>query len=349
MRVPLREAQYPTTEARAAFYTALLERVRALPGVRTAAVDSGLPFFGARGSSVDVPEVGGQERRHVLVHETSASYLDVLGARLVAGRQLEAQDVDAGRRVATVNQAFVRRYFGDANPVGRIVRLDYLTRPPISQSENAFEVIGVVQDLRNQGVRRDVSPEVHVPFTVNPRSLNLIVVGAVPPLQLERSVRSQVYALDPQQPVTDVRTFDRPDGRMDLRAAALHAHPPVGVRRYRPAARHHRRLRCHRRTRSRVRRLRSACAWRSAPGPATSSGWSCRAGCGWSSSGLVAGCLVALIAVRFLVDQLWGVSARDPLAYAAVVALLGSVGLAACLWPALRAARVSPLVALRNE
>jgi len=67
------------------------------------------------------------------------------------------------------------------------------------------------------------------------------------------------------------------------------------------------------------------------------------------AAGLAAGCLVALAAVRFLVDQLWGVSARDPVAYAAVVLLLGSVGLVACLWPALRASRVNPLIALRSE
>jgi putative ABC transport system permease protein len=348
MRVPLAETRYRTAEARAAFFNQLLERVQAIPGVRRAAVDSGLPLFGARGSLVDVPEVSSEERRAVMVHETSAEYLDVLQARLVAGRRLEARDVTANRRVATINQAFVRRYYGDTNPVGRLVRLEYLARPPINLSDNAFEIIGVVQDVRNQSVQRDVWPEIHVPFAVNANSLNLLVVAAVPPLQLERSVRSQIYALDPEQPVTNVRTFDR---TMDewtfarprftlillsvfaaiglllasigvygvISYAVARQTPEIGVR----------------------------MALGARPGDILRMVLS--RGLRLVVTGLVAGCLVALVAVRFLVDQLWGVSARDPLAYAAVVLVLGVVGLAACLWPALRASRVNPLVALRSD
>jgi putative ABC transport system permease protein len=66
-------------------------------------------------------------------------------------------------------------------------------------------------------------------------------------------------------------------------------------------------------------------------------------------AGLVVGCGASLLASRFLVDQLWGVSPRDPLAYAIVIAVLGIVGLAACVWPAIRAARVNPLTALRAD
>jgi putative ABC transport system permease protein len=256
--------------------------------------------------------------------------------------------VAANRRVATINQAFARRYFGEANPVGRLVRLEYLAAPPLSQSDNAFEIVGVIQDVRNQSVRRDVWPEIHAPFTVNAASLNLLVVAAVPPLQLERSVRSQVYALDPQQPVTNVRSFDRTMDewtfarpRFTLILLSVFAGiglllASIGVYGVISYA---------------VARQTPEIGVRMALGarPGDILGMVLARGLRLVVAGLVAGCLMALVAVRFLVDQLWGVSALDPVAYASVVLLLGLIGLAACLWPALRASRVSPLVALRSE
>jgi predicted permease len=311
-------------------------------------VDSGLPLFGGRGTFVDVPEATGQERRMVMVHETSPGYLAALGSRLVAGRGLEEADVTTTRRVATINQAFARRYFGDVSPVGRSVRLDYLARPPLSQPDNAFEIVGIVEDRRNQGVRRDVWPEIHVPYGVNARRLNLLVVAAVPPLQLERAIRSQVYAIDPEQPVTDVRAFDRAMDewtfarpRFTLVLLSIFATiglllASIGVYGVMSYA---------------VARQTSEIGVRMALGarPGDVLGMVLTRGLRLIVGGLVAGCLASLVAARFLVDQLWGVSARDPLAYAVVVALLSAVGVAACLWPALRASRVNPLVALRSE
>ena len=131
MRVPFAETRYPAPEDRARFLRALLARVTALPGVQAAAVDSGLPFVGARRSGITLP---GQPKtdQGALVHETAADYLRIQRARLVAGRALESADVDAVRRVGVVNRDFARRFFGGASPIGRTVRLDYLARPPLS-------------------------------------------------------------------------------------------------------------------------------------------------------------------------------------------------------------------------
>jgi putative ABC transport system permease protein len=348
MRVPLADTRYPNAERRGQFFTQLLERVQALPGVRFAAVDSGLPLFGGRGSQVDLPEVSGTERRFVLVHETSASYLTVYGTRLVSGRALEDTDITTARRVATINQAFARRYFGEMNPIGRTVRLLYLSSPPLNQKNDTFEIVGIVRDVRNQSVRRDVWPEVHVPFGVNANPLNLLVVAAVPPLQLERSVRSQVYAIDPEQPVTNVRTFDRTMDewtfarpRFTLVLLSIFATiglllATIGV--YGVIA-------------YSVARQTSEIGVRMALGarPGDILRMVLARGVRLVGAGLVVGCVASLLASRFLVDQLWGVSARDPLAYGVVIVVLGGVGLAACLWPAIRAARVSPLSALRTD
>lgn len=348
MRVPLAETRYPEMAQRARFFTELLERVRALPGVQYAAVDSGLPLLGGRGTRIDLPEPGNAEQRNVLVHETSADYLRIVGARVVAGRGLEASDVSINRHVATVNQAFARRYFGDANPIGRTVRLLYLSAPPLALPNDAFEIIGVVSDVRNQGVRRDIWPEVHVPYGINAQRLGLLVTAAVPPLQLERSIRSQVYAIDPEQPVTNVASFDRTmeestfaRPRFTLTLLSVFAGiglllATIGVYGVISYA---------------VARQTSEIGVRMALGarPRDILAMVLGRGVRLIAAGLAAGAVCALLAARFLVDQLWGVTTRDPATYAVVMALLGLVGLAACLWPALRAARVNPTTALRAD
>ena len=111
------------------------------------------------------------------------------------------------RRVGVVNREFGRRFFGDASPIGRTVKLDYLARPPLDVTDNGFEIVGVIDDLRNVGAQRATMPEIYVPYGVNALFSYLIVEGRVPPRSLERSVRAEVYALDPQQPVTLVSIY----------------------------------------------------------------------------------------------------------------------------------------------
>jgi predicted permease len=347
MRVPLAETRYPTPEARGRFLRALLERVEAVPGVRAAAVDSGLPLLGGRGTRVTVPGEP-QIEQGSLVHETTASYLAMQRRRLVAGRVLEAADITAVRRVGVVNQAFGRRFFGNQSPIGRTVGLDYLARPPILAASTEFEVVGVVEDVRNQGLRNEALPEIFVPFGVNGNFLNLIVEGHVPPARLERSVRAQVYALDPEQPVSDVATLDavidewiyaRPRfslillGVFSTVGLLLAVVGVYGIMAY-AVARQRTELGVRMAlgaSRAQVLRL---VMWR---------------GLRLLALGSLAGVLLAAWATRLLSAQLWGISIYDPLAYASVVAVLGAAGLVACMLPALRAARANPLDALRAD
>jgi putative ABC transport system permease protein len=347
LRVPLAEARYPTPGDRARFLRTLLERVAAVPGVQAATVDSGLPFVGARGTRITLPGQPATEQGS-LVHESGAAYLRIQRARLVAGRALSPEDVDAVRRVGVVNREFARRFFGGGSPIGRTVRLDYLARPPLNVADNGFEVIGVIDDLRNVGAQRAAVPEIYVPFGVNGAFTFLIVEGRVPPRSLERSVRAEVYALDPQQPVTEVRPLDaviddevfaRP--RFSLLLLGVFAAVGlliaiVGV--YGIVA-------------YSVARQRSEFGVRLALG--ATRGDVLRLvlarGARLVAAGTVAGLLLALWVTRVLSAQVSGVTTRDPLAYLAVAIVLGAAGLLASLPPALRAARSSPLEALRTE
>ena len=347
MRVPLPETRYPAVEDRARFLTTLLERVEGIPGVRSAAVNSGLPFLGARGTRITLPGRSPIDQPS-LVHETTASYLGIQRARVIAGRTLERADVTAVRHVGIVNQAFARRYFGSASPIGQTVRLDYLSMPPVLATDNSFEIIGVVADIRNQGVQRETWPEIYVPFGVNGNFANLIVEAAVPPLQLDRSVRAQVYAIDAEQPVTDVRTLDavidewifsRPRfslillGAFSLVGLVLAVVGVYGIMAYAVA------------------RQQPEIGVRMALGATRADVLRLVVGRGVRlvAVGAVVGGVFALWATRFLSTQIWGISARDPWAFAGVTLVLASAGLLACLVPAIRAARISPLDALRSE
>ena len=348
MRVPFAETRYPAPEDRARFLRALLARVDGLArragrgGRQRAAVRRG-PALGHHRCP------GSRRSDHgALVHETAADYLRIQRARLVAGRALESADVDAVRRVGVVNRDFARRFFGGASPIGRTVRLDYLARPPLELTDTGFEMVGVIDDLRNQGPARDPAPEIYVPFGINGAYAYLIVETRVPPQRLERTVRAEVYALDPQQPVTDVRALDavideevfaRP--RFSLLLLGVFAGvglllAVVGV--YGIVA-------------YSVAQQRAEFGVRLALGATRTDVLRLVLGRGLRlmAFGTLTGLVLALWVTRVLSAQVSGVSTRDPLAYVVVAIVLAAAGLLASLPPALRAARSSPLAALRAE
>jgi len=347
MRVPLNATRYPAPDSRARFLNALLVRIGALPGVQAVTVDSGLPFVGARRTRIGIPGQPPTEQAS-LVHETGAAYLGMQRATLVAGRGLTDADVSTVRRVGVVNRAFARQFFGDASAVGRIVTLDYLSRPPLSLADNGFEIVGVIDDLRNTGPQRAPAPEIYVPFGVNAIFTNLIVEGRVPPQRLERSVRAEVYALDAEQPVTDVLPLDKviddevfAQPRFSLLLLGVFAAvglliAVIGV--YGVVA-------------YSVARQRAEFGVRLALGASRNDVLRLvlARGVRLVSLGTLVGLVLALWATRVLSAQVSGVTTRDPFAYVAVAILLAAAGLLASLPPALRAARSSPLEALRAE
>jgi putative ABC transport system permease protein len=347
MRVPLAEQRYKTTADRVRFLRELVERVGALPGVRHAAINSSPPLYARFGSRIDIQGLPA-DSRGIVVHEATASYFDVVGARLVRGRLLDGTDVNAARRVAVVNESFVRRYFAGQQPVGRVVRLRYLSEPNVGQADTAVEIVGVVGNVPNIGIQEDAWPEAYVPFTVSAVQSYVIVQAAVPPMALERSVRAAVYAIDRDQPVTEVRTLDRALAEFSLAAPrfnlvlfAIFAGlglllAVVGVYGLLSYV---------------IARRTQEIGVRVALGaqPADVVRMVMGMGLKLVIAGLVVGCLGALAAGRLLASQLWGVSPFDLVSFAAVIGVLLACGLAACFWPARRATRVDPMVALRAE
>ena len=183
--------------------------MRALPGVSSAAVTVTRPPFAGRGSSLTVPGQNVDTSRGVAVNEASAEYFRLVNSTLLAGRTFSDQDVTMRRRLGVVNEAFVKMYHPNGDPIGRVIHLRYLAQPPLNGADDTVEIIGVTRNILNSDVDNVPFPEVTVPYTLNGDRLYLLLTTSLPPQQLERSARAEVYALDKDQPVTEVRPLDQ--------------------------------------------------------------------------------------------------------------------------------------------
>lgn len=348
VRVPLSPQRYADAPRRVAFFDELLRRVENLPGVEAAAINTGLhPFFAALEAPVDIPSSSQVDTRPVLIHEVSRDYTKVFGIGRMEGRLLTDNEIAARSQLAIVNQSFVRRYFPAIEPLGRTVRVPRL-RTDLHLANDAFQIVGVVNDVMNRGLTREIAPELYLPFSITGYADNLAVLTNTDPAALAKPVAAQVYALDQDQPVTDVRTmssllndweYSGPRFSVVLLGvfAALGLTLAVvgvyGVVSNAVAQRTH------------------EIGVRKALGAGSGDVFRLvfRFGARFILPGIGIGLVASIAAARVLGSQLWHVSPHDPVALVSVVVLLLAVGFFACWIPARRAARVDPLVALRYE
>jgi len=347
MRVPLPPQHYPDARRRIAFFQELLPRVRAVPGVAAAGLNSGLHPLGNMRASA---EVRGEPPNNepVQVHQIDAGYTNALGIRLAAGRMLTDTDVERVQQVALVNEQFVRTRLNGRAPLGRMVRLARLKEPPFNVENDSFQIVGVVHDKLNAGLTDPVVPEVYLPFTAAGISNLLVLRTNGDPADVTRAVVGQVYAVDKGQPVTAVMTLDRllKDNQyatprfnlilLTMFAAFGLALAVVGVYGVMSSA---------------VAQARQEIGLRMALG--ADAGAIVRMVIARGARLLLAGTAIGLVgsvaAGRWLASEVWRVAAVDPVAFGGVSLLLLAAGLQACFWPARRAARTDPLVALREE
>jgi putative ABC transport system permease protein len=349
IRVPLSPQKYADASRRVVFFDELLRRVESLPGVEAAGISTGMhPFFGGMDTVVDVPGATQIDARPVLIHEVSRDYTKVFGIALKEGRLLAESEIAARSQLAIANQSFVRRYFPDSEPVGRMVRIPRLASPPLNIANDAFQIVGVVKDAVNRGLTREISPELYIPYTITGDAEFLAVLTNTDPAALAKSVTQQVYALDADQPVTDVRTvssllndweYSGPRfsvvllGIFAALGLALAVVGVYGVVSNAVAQRTH------------EIGVRKALGADSGDVLRLIFRFAAR----FILPGVVIGVAASLGLARVLGNQLWGVSPHDPVALVSVVVLLLAVGFLACWVPARRAMRVDPVVALRYE
>src|SRR6266852_312886 len=186
-------ARYGTTDSQARFLRELLPRVEALPGVISAASALNYPPNGGNTTEFDVPGVGHFERWKGSFVLCSRQYFQTIGLRLLAGRLPTADDENGKRKVAVINQSMARKYFGRQDPLGQPLMISALKNAPEPIANPRFEVIGVVSDMKNQGLREGVAPQAFIPYSVAGYGQDVILMHTVgDPAALNRSLTSEI-------------------------------------------------------------------------------------------------------------------------------------------------------------
>ena len=348
MQVSLPSNRYKEGAQRAAFDRQVLEEVRGVAGVRSAATITTLPMSGWNQSGsfrIEGRQVAPNESSpHGDRWMASEDYFQTMGIPLVRGRYFDARDTAEAPGVAIVSEALARKYWPDEDPVGKRITFEGGAQQPRYR-----EIVGVVGHVRNESLEGDGRGQYYVPYAQRPNNADLFLVVRADgdPAALAPAVRARIASVDKDLPVYKVTTMEKlvSDSLSQRRfsmflfgvfaalAMALAVVGLYGVMSYGVAQRTH------------------EIGLRMALGAQGRDVLRMVVGQGMAlvAVGLGVGLLGAFLLTRLMVSLLYGVSAADPLTYAGIALLLAAVALLASYIPARRATKVDPMVALRYE
>jgi putative ABC transport system permease protein len=338
-------ANYASPDRRASFYQQTLGRINAVPGVESVALASSLALTGPIGVSVQIegrpiPQRG--DEAQVAYQAITPDYFRVMRIPLVEGRFISSRDGKDAPAVVVVNQAFVRKFFPGVDPLGQRLRIE------MGGGKNR-EVVGVVGDVREEGLAIGPSPEAYVPLFqawVSP-GMAYVVRTRVEPLSLAQTIRREILDVDKNQPIAQIQTMEQilygasapPRFRTELLslfsllALVLTAVGLFGVTAYLVSQRTH------------EIGVRIALG---AP-PARILMLVLRESAVLIGAGILLGLAGAIGLTRIVSTLLFEIKPTDPATFLFVSSLMLAVGFLACYIPARRATKVDPMVALRYE
>jgi predicted permease len=348
LNTALPRPKYDLTRRRIEFYDRVLTDVRQLPGVEGAAFITGLPMImTGRITGVVIPgrEVSTTFRSDVVsIRYVTPNYFHTMGIPLVRGRDLESGDIQGRLPVAVISESFATTYWPGEDPLGRL----FVSR------EDTLTVVGVVGDVKVRGVERTAEPQLYrsaaqVPDTAfsNDDPKNLVIRSSGPTDALLSEVRRIVRAADPEQPISDVRSMEEVvAGETATRRAQLNVLGALGaIALLLSGVGIYGLLAYTVSLRSREIGVRLALG----ANPGGVARMVVSQGMKLALIGLVPGIAAGYLAARGMRAILFGVEPADPATLLAAAALVLVMTLAGSLVPALRAVRVSPMVALRAE
>jgi putative ABC transport system permease protein len=352
LRLPMAGDRFSTGDQLMAQVRTLVDKVRAVPGVRGAAATDALPL---EGFSNGMPFlIAGRDvvdranRQACGFKMVQADYFNVLGIQVIKGRAFTDRDVKGSPPVAIINQVMANRFFAGQDPIGqRVLVQEIVPGKPQLGPEIPWEIVGLIADERTGGLEGTTRAGMYVPMEQSPSLFVSVVLRAeIEPEPLTRAVTAAVHEVDKDQVVSEVRTLERiktesaASNRLRTTLIAVFAGLAVllsaigiyGVISYTVAQRTH------------------ELGVRAALGASRGAllGMVLRNGMTLAGLGLVLGLAGALALTRLLATLLIGVGARDPLTLSVSAALLAAVALLACYVPARRAARLDPVAALRD-
>jgi putative ABC transport system permease protein len=345
--VSLPPIRYPDNKAIVQFSEQAPRRIAALPGVQFAAVTTVLPLAGTNSDSSFAIEGRPNDRNAPQPdeekREVSADYFRAIGTPLIRGRFFTAADNADAPPVMLINQALAKKYWPNEDPVGKRIVMGGMSTNP-----TWITIVGIVGDIKHTGFDAEPKPEMYVPFAQDPyKSMILTVRSAQDPRLLAGAIRSEILAIDPAQPVANVRTFEQVIadsvaprrlsvvllGVFSAAALILAAVGIYGVISFLVVQRTH------------------EIGVRMALGAQRADVLGliiCRA-LKLAGLGTAAGLLLAFLSTRALQALLYRVSAFDASAFLLATFVLGLVALAASYLPAQRATRADPMIALGHN
>jgi putative ABC transport system permease protein len=343
------------------FYTQLLDNVRGLPGVESAAFIGALPMrccaesytFSILGRPAPSPD----DRPRAGYSETSPGLFSTMKIPLVKGRYLDEHDTKSSPWVIVVNQALARKYFSNEDPIGQQILLRY-DPYPVDQPRSR-QIVGVVGDVRHYGLGEETPPFVYASYLQQPAVFpggatlahlheNLVLRTSLGhQAGLSSSVKQAIANIDPDEPISNIRSMEQVlgaslgDWRFYMQLLGIFASVAIllaavgiyGVMSYSVNERTH------------------EIGIRIALGaqPSDVLALVAKTGLQLTCIGVVLGAGLALGLARLISTFLYGVKPSDPITYVTVALALAAVAFLACYIPARRATRVDPMVALRYE
>jgi putative ABC transport system permease protein len=349
--LPLSESAYAKPEQRYGFYDRLIERARTLPGVRAAAAASFLPVSGGGGlihfNITGHPPKTAHDYVAAGYRAVTANYFETLGVPLLQGRLIRSADNEHSASVVVINAAMAHVYFPNENPLGKRMQIGATPDNPIP----TMEIVGVVGDV-TQGLGLEPKAEMYIPYRQLDQLLPIFQMSIVlrtagdPHLQAA-ALRSALAAIDPNQPLVKIRT-------MEDNMAATVAQPRfrtwlIGI--FAALALTLATVGIYGVTSYSVTQRTCEIGIRVALGAQPADVFRILVGEGlrFALIGVAVGLVGTVVLTRLLASFLYSVSASDPLIFLSVTLLMIAISAAASFFPARRATRVDPMVALRHE
>lgn len=346
-RVALPRSSYKEPAQTQAFYDNLLQRMQSMPGVESAGMINHTPLSGFGliafiGIETQLP-LDDQKDPPIGAGTVSPSYFQTMKIPLLSGRYYDTRDRADTQKVAIVNEAFTNRFFPNGDVLGKRLSFGCEKKEGLCRT-----IVGVVGNIRQEGITDAVTPEIYLPYSQMPlNGMTVMVRTASEPLTIARVLRSEVFAIDKNQPIHDVKTLgQRVDEKVAvsrslmvlftafaLLALVLGAVGIYGIVSYSVTQRTH------------------EIGIRMALGAQAGNVLSLimKNGFALVLTGIMIGVGGALMLTRFLTTLLFGVTPTDRGTFVFVSLIFFVIAMVASLIPALRATRVDPLVALRYE
>jgi predicted permease len=356
VEMPIHYEAYNTWAKRSAYFEQMRQKVAQVPGVSMTAIsETGTPPAGGWTTRIEFQGMKALDDQRTSIGFVGHTYFQLLRIPLTQGRLWDETENRNAARLAVINQTLAQRYFPKGDAIGHSIKIPELVQQPPFVLDGPgtdgswYNIIGVVADKRNNGMREPVLPEVYLPYTLSMDVVTQVLVRSeVPPLTLLRAIGKQINSVDAEQPLNrDIRDLDhwissQPEWQQERLIAWLFgAFAALGLT---LAA-----VGLYSVVSYTVAQRTGEFSIRMALGAQRSHvlGIVYRSAAISLGCGLGAGVILALSLSKVFAH--WEVgSSRDPFTLALVTLLLGAVATIACAIPARRAACIDPVVALRE-